>query len=223
MIDDYNQISGIFKEYSHYCVDFFHSLIVLPLEEQDYSNIHVSYLSFLEEWIKIENQVKSPFYNLYILKNIVDLARYLRASYINIETRKDAIKTFRRELHKIVDEKLNFFRPKNINYEKMLCSMYVFSRSLEGILYDIVTTRNMEKEKEYSKLPLNSIEKIYASIETNIQSNYIFNEKTRIVAFNMVKKKTDIFMLENEQIDTLNKTETLYRGVTLNKIYSKLN
>ena len=223
MIDDYNQISGLFKEYSHYCIDFFHSLIVLPLEEQDYSNIHISYLSFLEEWVKIENQVNSPFYNLYILKNIVNLARHLRASYTNIETRKDSVRTFRRRLHEIVDKKLNFFRPKNINYEKMLCSMYVFSRSIEGILYDIVSIRNKEKEREYSKLPLNSIEKIYASIETNIQSNYIFNKKTRIVTFNMVEKKTDIFKLKNEQIDVLNKTETIFRGVSLFKMYSNLN
>ena len=93
MLEDYNIGSTLFEDFDHYCIDLLQSLIILPLEEQDYSQIHKSYTAFLKEWIKIENQITSPFYNLYILKGIVDAARSVRAAYMHTSTRPYQIVT----------------------------------------------------------------------------------------------------------------------------------
>ena len=58
------------------------SLIILPLEEQDYSQIGKYYKTFLKEWIKIENQISNEFYNLYILESWVILQE-LQFKYIS--------------------------------------------------------------------------------------------------------------------------------------------
>ena len=86
MIDGYNENSKIFEKYECYCLDIIQSLVILPIEQQSYENIEVSYKTFLKEWLKIENEISSPFYNLYILKGIVDLARELRAYYMDSNT-----------------------------------------------------------------------------------------------------------------------------------------
>ena len=64
----------------------------MPLEQQNYSNIDVSYKAFLAEWLKFENQIESPFYNIYILKIIVDNARFVCAAYNDSATSHGAVK-----------------------------------------------------------------------------------------------------------------------------------
>lgn len=223
IIEDYNQISGLFKEYNHYCIDLFHSLIILPLQDQDYSNIHISYISFLEEWVKIENEISSPFYNLYILKKIIDSARYVRAAYIEPETRKNSVVTFKNMIHNDINKVIKFCRPKKINYEKMLCSMFIFATNIEGVLNEIMTIRMKEKQKEYNKLPLTSIEQIFNVIETNIPSKFKFNKQTKIVIFNLIQKNSEILVLNNKDIININETDTLSRGKVLYNIYQNKN
>ena len=50
--------------------------------------------------------------------------------------------------------------------------------NIEGILYDVITSRMKVKQREYSKMPIQTIEQIYGAIEANIPSKYIFNKKT---------------------------------------------
>lgn len=219
IIREYNPGSTIFDDYEHYCIDILHSLIILPLEEQDYSEIHKSYTVFVKEFMKIENQISSPFYNLYILKGIVDTVRYVRAGYMKQDTRIDAIRTFRLRVHDRVKEVANFCKLENVNYEKLLCSVLVFSRCMEGVLYDIVTARMAEKQCEYDKLPLKSIEQIYAGIEVNIPSKYDYNENTTIFVLDSVNENTGIMKLNKEQIDIINNINPLCRGTSLYDIF----
>ena len=99
----------------------------------------------LKEWIKIENQISSSFYNLYILKGIIDSARFVRAAYMTQNTRLDSIRTFRHSIQERVQEVANFCKLDNLNYEKLLCSILVLSRCMEGVLYDVISTRMSEK------------------------------------------------------------------------------
>ena len=70
--------------------------------------------------------------------------------------------------------------PKNIHYEKLLCSLYVFSRSLEGFLYDTMNNITKIKDKEYARLPLKSIDQIYGVITTNLPDEYVY----RLLVYN---------------------------------------
>ena len=86
MLDIENNTSKIFKDFDYYCIDILQSLIILPLQEQDYSNIGKSFKAFLKEWSKIENEISNEFYNIYILKEVVNIARNIRPDYLKKET-----------------------------------------------------------------------------------------------------------------------------------------
>ena len=68
--------SKVFKENQYLCIDLIQSLIILPLEKQkekdDNEAWKLYYITFTEEFAKIENEIGSEFYCLYILKGIVE-------------------------------------------------------------------------------------------------------------------------------------------------------
>ena len=221
MVSEYNPGSVIFDEYEHYCIDVIQSLIILPLEEQSYSNIHKPYEVFVKEFVKIEKQISSPFYNLYILQGVVDAVRYVRAAYMAEDTCIDAVRVFRQRVSARVNEVAKFCRLGGVHFEKMICSLLVFSRSVEGVLYDVVSTRMSEKKRVYDKLPLQSVEQMYAAIEVNLSDHYTYNSKTSVVVLDPLKRTSDVLSLTQSQIDLINGLHPLCRGTTIYDIYSK--
>jgi hypothetical protein len=217
---EYTEDSPLFKKYDHYCIDLLQSLIILPMEEQNYKTIGVNYQAFLSEWVKIENEISNPFYNLYILKCVVNAARFVRAGYTCKSSRTDSIQTFNRSVYKSISNVSKFCVPKGLHCEKMLCALLLLSRNIEGVMYDIVSTRMKVKESEYSKLPLKSTEQIYAAIETNLPDEYIYTENTTICIFDCINKKTDIIKLKPEHVEIVNKVHSLCKGTTIYDIYS---
>ena len=218
-IEEENDISDLFAEYDHYCFDILQSLIILPLEEQNHANIEKAYKVWLSEWVKIENEISSHFYNLYILKGVVDAARQVRPDYKCNSTREEAVNTFKRVIYERINKVSKFCSPKNVHFEKMLCSLLVLSRSMEGMLYDIISERMEIKKKEYERLPLKSTEQIFAAIETNIQDEYVYNENTTVIIYDSVKEETNFLKLEKEYIKIINKMHPLCRGTAIYDIY----
>ena len=94
-----------------------------------------------------------------------------------------AIKYFRQGIYERINCVAKYCNPKNIHFEKMLCSLLCLSKNMEGILYDVITSRMKDKEREYSKMPLQTIEQIYGAIEANIPDKYIYNPKCRAVKY----------------------------------------
>ena len=212
MLEDFNDCSQLFEDYDHYCIDILQSLIILPLEEQDYSNITVSYGTWLKQWVKIENEISNPFYNLYILKGVVDAARDNRAGYTYLPTRSEAIKAFRTAVYERINKVSKFCSPKDIHFEKMLCSLLVLSKSIEGVLYDVVSTRMAEKKKEYNKMILQSTEQIYGAVEANIPDEYVYNENTTIFIMDSVTESCRIYKIPEDQLQNINDTHPMARG-----------
>jgi hypothetical protein len=213
MLAGYSKVSRLFKDYEHYCIDILQSLVITPIQEEDYSDIHVSYGAFIKEWIKIENQIESSFYNLYILKCIVDSARHVRAAYNDPETSKEAVSTFRSKILKTVDHVAKFCNIKDIHYERLLCSLIVLARCIEGILYDIITSRMIEKNKEYDRLPLKSIEQIYGTIETNINDNYVYNSNTTVCIIDSREVgRNNLYTIPKDKLTEINSIRAISRG-----------
>lgn len=219
MLEEYNEVSTLFEEYDHYCIDLLQSLIILPLEENSYSDIGKIYQTFLEEWVKIENEITNPFYNLYILKGVVDAARFVRAAYTHKKTRTQSVITFRNAVYGRISEVSKFCVPKELHCEKLLCSMIMFAKNVEGIFHDVITTRMIEKNKEYAKLPLKSTEQIYAAVETNLPDNYKYSENTTICVFDCMSEKTDMLKLTTEQANVINEIHPLCKGTSLYDIF----
>ena len=71
----------------------------------------------------------------------------VRAAYTDEETRSDAIRDFRIKVLDCVDKVAKFCNIKNLHFEKLLCSLIIFSKNIEGILYDTISSRMIEKAK----------------------------------------------------------------------------
>lgn len=218
MLESRSKISNLFNSFDYYCFDLFQSLIILPLEKQDNSQIKKSYEIFLTEWVKIENEISSEFYNLYILKEIIDTARVVRPDYMRSETRENAILTFKKHLNTSLDKISKFCNPKNLHIEKLLCSMYVFAKNMEGFLYEIVDKQVQRKQKEYDKLMLKSCDEVFAAIDVNIKDDYIYNENTQVLIIDNVLKKNDLFTLSKDEVELINELNPLVRGTFLNDL-----
>ena len=87
-LNSINTSSKLLKDNDYYCMDILFSTITLPLKQQKYEDISTAYNTFISEFIKIEEQISSPFYCLYILKSIVDSAKTVKVDYGCKETRE---------------------------------------------------------------------------------------------------------------------------------------
>ena len=221
ILQNHNDISKLFDDYDYYCLDLLQSLIILPLEKQNYSNIHKSYKTFLNEWIKIEREITNEFYNIYILKELVDIARHVRPYYIKPETRNQSITIFRNSIYESLNKISKFCRPKDIHFEKLLCSMYVLAKNIEGILYEVISTRMEDKQKEYDKMLLQSTEQIFAVVNVNIKDDYIYNKNTTVLIIDNVNKKNAIYQVPENEIDNINNLNPLTRGMYISDLYDE--
>jgi hypothetical protein len=222
MLEIYNNSSKIFKDYDYYCVDILQSLIILPLQAQDFSNMGKIFKTFLKEWSKIENEISNEFYNIYILKEVVNIARNIRPEYLKKESRADAITIFQKNVYKAINQVSAFCNPKNINFEKFLCSLLLLAENIEGLLYEVITTRMEEKQKQYNKLPLQSLEQIYAAIDINIQDTYVYNKNTVFCIIDVENETNDLFELPENEIDNLNELNNLSRGCYVYDLYNSI-
>jgi len=222
MLQGYSNKSNLFDNYEHYCIDIIQSLIILPFEEQKYSNIDQSYKAFVDEFVKIEHEIGNPFYNLYILKGIVDVAREVRIDYLNAgNSRERAVTYFRQAVHERVNCVANYCRPKNVHYEIMLCSLLQLARNIEGVLYDVIESRMTDKRREYERMPLQSTEEIYGAIEVYISDNYSFNKNTTVFVMDCISEKCTRLELSSGNVDEINNTHALSRGSLLYSLYNK--
>ena len=222
-IRKYNKVSMLFDKYDHYCLDLIQSLIIIPLSEQPIKFTDVYYKTFLKEWVKIETQISNPFYNIYVLKGVVDNARFVMAAYYDTTTRQDAITTFKNGVLDIISSVAKFCRPKNVDYEKLICSLYLLSRSIEGIMHQYTNSIMDMKQKNYKNIPLNSTAQIYGAIEANIKDPYVYTKRTKICIFDRVKKYNKIFTLSQKQIDSVNKTHHLAKGMQIYNFFENID
>jgi len=204
--------SHLFSKYDYHCLDLIETLIILPLEEKDFSKAELSFKAFLNEFVKIEEIIGNDYYSLYMLKNIVDYARGVRASYANKVSRTDAVNTFRELVYKKIDEITKYVDMKHVHFEKMLCGLICFSECVEGIYYARSQKELAHKTSEYSKLPFASLEELFRIIDFNIQDEYEVNMNTTIRVIDSVKKRCFDLKLTPELIEDLNNTEPALRG-----------
>jgi hypothetical protein len=219
LLHEYNFESNLFDNYDHYCIDIIQSLIILPLSEYNYTDIHISYTAFLQEFNKIEQEIGNPFYNLYILKGIVDVARQIRSDYINESSHLKAVDFFIYSIYDRLNTVSKFCRPKNLRFELMLCSLYEFSKKMEGLFYDIMFTKVAKKKKEYDKMPLQSIEQILGVIDVNIPNSYIYNKNSKVYVMNCINTTSDMFDIQNSYLDDINNAHSLAKGTLLYNLY----
>ena len=214
--------SNIFKKYPHYCIDIIQTLINLPLEKLAKTDLEISYTTMVNEFYKIEKELTSSIYHVYIFKNIVDSARKVKTMYST--NRQEACRIFKIDVLNIISSVADFCIPKNLHYEKLLCSLYCFANASQRILYDIIKIKNGETKEKYSQLPLTNVEQIYGAIESNIPHNYQYDKSTIINVYDAYNEKsTTLTNLPTDLINILNSTDQLLQGSVLHKYYTHVD
>jgi hypothetical protein len=185
------------------------------MEFHEYDNIHDSFKSFIKEFKKLEEKISNHFYLLYILKSIADFAREEHSRYISKRGKEEAVYNFRKKLLERIDSVAKFVSLKDINFEKLLCSIILLARNIEGFYYFIMKKTINNKNKEYSKLELTTPEQIYGCIEVNIPDKYEYSENTKICILDCVKKETRYMNMKKETANDLNNVHSISRGAFL--------
>ena len=153
----------------------------------------------------------------------MDAARFVRSAYMDIDTANEAVNQFKTMLDERINEIAKFCNPKGLNYEKMLCSMYVLATNIEGIYESEIRADTKRKNTEYDKMPLQSIEQIYATIDSNIPTKYTYNSKTTVFMMDSITKSTKVFSLTENECKKVNDIHSFCRGSILYDIYKDKN
>ena len=163
-------------------MDILGSLVLLPLDidsSESFEGMGKTYRIFLKQFRKIENDILSSFGRLQALKVFTDCARSEMANYYNPDTKQDAVFNFKKKVLRGVDAFTKHVTFKDLNFEKMLCSMLVFSRHLEAYLcYQLNRVMNRKKSNYLQNLDTDNTLEIFGVIDLKIQTDKHITEKT---------------------------------------------
>ena len=82
--------------------------------------------------------------------------------------------------------------------------------------------RMKEKQEEYDQMSVSSVEEIYGIISTNIPDEYVYNENTKVLFIDNVKKECNLVeTIPSEEIDNINELTHLARGCYINDLMKK--
>lgn len=211
--------SDLFHKKIYICIDALTTLITLPFKPRKSKSLVSSYTLMLREFQKIEEYIDNIEMKMYIFKNIVDIARGVQNAYKKSSTRKTATIQFQRSVTDMINKSVKYCNPKNLSYERLLCSIIVTATNMEGIYYDYITDfKNDKYKQQYNKLSFNKVEDIYGLIDMNFKDTYTFNPNTVVHIWNLATKSKDVLHFNKEIADYINKTPYMSRG---NAIYEK--
>jgi len=227
--------SRVFQKYAGNCLDLVQALVVLPVKADPALNnqksrklLHKAFRSFLKEFVKIENHIRSSLYVIYILKQLVDLARRLRGDYLKSPT--TTISTFRKELINVINSVVQFCRPTGIEYEKMLVSLYSFTRHLEHLTAQHLIKHRQVKHDDVptDTLPISNPIEMITAIQINDPSpdhnQYQANPNTSFYVIDVEAEQCDEFQLiDTRQLQTINLLHPLLKGKYIRKLMDKVS
>lgn len=192
--------SEFFHDYIHFCVDLLQSICTLPLEPYNYKDIDVSYKMMEDEFMKIENEISSKFYLLYIFKCLVDSARKVSVDYLSPEKREDAVRTFRHDIYDILGRVSRYAKPR-LNYEKLLCSIIRLGRQVSGVVFDVCNERMKEKRSEYKKMSVSSPVEVLEIVHDQFgDHSWNADEATFFQVYDFVKKESYRLDFASEEV-----------------------
>lgn len=199
--------SKIFSQYLSYSLDLLCNSIMLPLEEKKYKDQDMKHSleMFVKEFLKIEEQILSHRYNLYILKCIIESARKHREKYL--DEKEKGIALFRADVSHAILSVSNFCLPKNIHYEKMLLSIYKLAYCAEGFFYDFFEYNCARKIEEYNTLPFSSIKEVVGLLSSEFPEKYLFTTDTKVIVIDAKQKKKQELILDEKVVLELNKNK----------------
>ena len=133
------------------------------------------------------------------------------------KTRDDAVRRFKNDTFEDSKNVAKFCQFKTVDFEKLLCSLYIVSSNMENNIYKNID--NKVTSNNYDKLKITNTDKIYGDIEYNINCPYKFTKDTKIMIMNPLSKKSNIFKLDDTQTADINKIHNICKGTLLYEYY----
>lgn len=215
--------SKFFKAQGHHVVDLIQALIVLPLRVRKTQDTLDDLAGILvTEFAKIEREIGTDFYNLYLFKVIIDSVLRHREEYLSQDTREHAVSTFKSDILKEIDRVAKFCQPK-INWEKLLCCLLCLSKCVENLCHDRLKKLMAQKKGEYNKMLVRSPTEVYEAIDANLPSPFYFDADTVVYVWDAVNGQGSKFTVPEEWVDELNETHPFERGVFLNELMEEID
>ena len=77
-----------------------------------------------------------------------------------------------------------------------------------------------EKQREYNKLPLQSVEQIYASIEANLPDEYVYSKNTTIYIIDSNNNECIDYKIPEIELKNVNQLHPMARGTYIYDLYN---
>lgn len=207
--------SKFFKAQGHHVVDLLQALTVLPLHPRKTDDTIDDLAGILvTEFSKMEKEIGTDFYNLYLFKTIIDSVLKYRELYISQNTREQAVSAFKTDILTELDRVAKFCQPK-INWEKLLCCLLCLSKCVENVCHDKLKRLMSHKRTEYNKMLVRSPTEVFEYIDANLPSHFFFNEDTVVYVWDAVNRESMKFTVPADWVNALNETHPFERGLYL--------
>jgi hypothetical protein len=152
---------NIFVSTLNECVDILQYGVVLPLRSKKSKGLKICIRAFLKEWHKFDVDLGSNTKKLTMLKLIVEESVQVRSTALS--DFKEGVVLFKNSL--LNQQFFKFYYPKNVDYAKLLGSLYLVYDCIENVLYVDYKKCSGAIEYKYAK----SSKQIFDIINSNYQ------------------------------------------------------
>jgi hypothetical protein len=215
------KLCKFFDDEGYHCVNIIQTLIDLPLKNKKDGDFRPYYRTFIKEFVKFENTVKSSHNKLLILSQLVDSARKAKRDYFdNVE---DGVRTFRKDFATYIDKSLSFYQPpEDVNYSILLTSMYQMAERIETVYFRVMKDLSKEKKEQY-KSPVENMA-IYDMVDVYYSTEYKLYPSSTVYIWDIESEKSiKLTDFDDSLVETFNKTNNRARSQVMWKHYYASN
>lgn len=199
--------SAFFDGYGHYASDILQYLIDLPLKPRNIPELYNAFQLVKTEFMKLEKEIGSHFFLLYIFKRMVEAVAALKEEYLEGDE-KAAIGLFRQEVYQVIDSVAKYAHAR-LDYERLFVGLLGMARSAEGMLYKAVESKMKVKEKRKKKMAVRRMADMLRLLYYTYQDDYDLDDKSTIFVFDQLRKTKYVLPLSGEDIEEYNSIKNL--------------
>jgi hypothetical protein len=179
-----------------------------------YHELEKACKGFIEEFVRFEDRIASKTLLNYVLRLFVLRVKEFRASYLKEgEESEWAVLEIKKHFLSDYTALVNYHIP-DINYEKMICSLLMFTQCIEGLYYDTLQKRYAEKDRQYELMRCKSLLDFYRVLDYSFpnKSPKPLTQKSSIFVMDHVRRQSKTIQLNTLKKEDLNLIEKMERA-----------
>lgn len=182
--------SRYFTRHTDDCVSVLQSLTTYPCTDRGIGNIKKAYDTFITEFVKIENEIRSDLFRGYALMILTDVVREGLPLSVNFTDRMMRVTPF-------------YAPPEGVDFDALRTSMLQMGSIIGTIYARMFADKIAEKTERYSLLPYKSAEDILFAMAKLYPVNIRLGSDSQIFVIDSVNKKRFPLRLSAEEIDAM--------------------